>query len=119
MPHHESPPMAHPALVTKSSGANGAPPDLEEVSSTLGQIFSAQTSQDSLDASYRLTDLLSTSVGFRGLHGYGILEDIKKAAADKKNASRREGSMFALGALFEKFPRPHPLSEVVFLLQED
>lgn len=100
------------------SGKDAAPtPD--DVASLTKQIYSSKTSQESLDGSYALTDALLNSVGFRGLLSYGILPEIVKGASNKKDAARREGSMFALGALFEKFPPQVPISEVVFLLQEE
>ncbi|KAF2804360.1 uncharacterized protein BDZ99DRAFT_525947 [Mytilinidion resinicola] len=108
-----------PAIVVKSAESSTVPPTQDEVSSVLSAIFTAKTSQASLDNSYALTTLLQNSVGFRGLKGYGVLEEIKKAAGDKKNPARREGAMFALGALFERFPRAQKLSEVVFMLQEE
>jgi elongation factor 3 len=109
-----------PAIVVKSAGSSSTvPPTQDEVSSVLASIFTSKTSQGSLDSSYALTTLLQNSVGFRGLKGYGVLEEIKKAAGDKKTPARREGAMFALGALFERFPRHQKLSEVVFMVQED
>lgn len=84
----------------------------------MSTIFNAKTSQESLDAAYALTDLLIKSAGFRGLHNYNILPQIKKGASDKKNGAKRESAMLILGALFEKFPRDHALSEVVFLLED-
>lgn len=104
-----------PVAVSKTPSA--VPPSNEEVASLLNTIFTAQTSQESLDASYALTNLLIQSVGFRGLLGYNLLPEIKKGAADKKSGARRESAMLILGALFERFPREHPLSEVVFLIQ--
>lgn len=74
--------------------------------------------QTALDASYSLTNLLIQSVGIRALLGYDLIPQIKKAAADKKNASKRETVMFIVGAMFERFPRDQPLSEVVFLIQD-
>ena len=117
MPHSVSPPTV-PIMVTKSSTPSDVPPTHEEVSSFLQTIFKTNTSQESVDASYALTNLLITSVGFRGFHAYGVLEEIKKAAADKKDGSRRESAMNLLGALFEKFPPAQAISEVVFLLQD-
>ena len=117
MPHPITPPTP-PVMITKSSAPSGVPPTNEEISSFLQTIFKAQTSQECLDASYALTNLLITSVGFRGLRAYGVLEEIRKAAADKKDGSRRESSMNVLGALFEKFPPVQPISEIVFLLQD-
>ena len=107
-----------PTLVAKSNGDAPAPSQAD-VASILDTIVNSKTSQASLDAAYALTTSLSQSVGFRGLKGYGILDDIKKAAADKKNLGRREGSMFALGALFERMPRRQPTTEVVLLAQEE
>ena len=94
------------------------PPNPQEVSSLTNTIYTAKTSQASLDAAYALTDLLITSSGFRGLQTYNVLGDIRKAAADKKDGARREGAMLILGALFERFPPVQPISEVVFLLQD-
>ncbi len=104
-------------MITKSTTPSGIAPTYDEISSFLITVFSAKTSQESLDAAYALTNLLITSVGFRGFHAYGVLEEIKKAAADKKDGSRRESAMILLGALFEKFPSAQRISEVVFLLQ--
>lgn len=105
-------------MLTKSSASSGVPPTLEEVSSFLDTIFKSKTSQESVDASYALTNLLITSIGFRGFRAYGILDEIRKAAADKKDGSKRESAMNLLGALFEKFPPAQAISEVVFLLQD-
>lgn len=101
-----------------SKAPSSVPPSTEEVSSILNTAFNAETSQQSLDASYALTNLLIQSVGCRGLQHYNILQEVKKAATDKKNGAKRESAMLILGALFERFPPSHPLSEVVFLLQD-
>ncbi|KAH9895377.1 prion formation protein [Xylariomycetidae sp. FL2044] len=113
MPHPVSPPI----MVAKSSDAP-PPPSQGEVSSILDNVFSAKTSNASIDACYALCELLLNTVGFQGLHGYGVLAEIKKAAADKKSGLRRESAQNLLGALFEKFPPKSPVSEVVFLLQD-
>lgn len=115
MPHQESPPMASATVVSSKA----APPSPQDVAAISNAIYTSKSSQESLDAAYALTDVLINSVGFRGLKEYGVLEEIKKAAVDKKKAEKREGAMFALGALFERFPPKQKLSEVVFLLQED
>ena len=88
----------------------------EEISSLLTTIFGAESSQKSLDAAYALTDLILNSVGFRGFRLYGLLDEVKAAAADKKNGARRESAMNLLGAFFERFPPAQPVSEVVFLI---
>ena len=99
--------------------AGAAPaPTQAEVSSLLNTIFTAKTSSASIDACYGLCELLLNSVGAAGLHYYGILAEVKKAAADKKSGLRRESAQNLLGALFERFPSPQPISEVVFLLQD-
>lgn len=117
MPHPETPEApAMPTAVSKTPSS--VPPSQEEVASLCNTIFAADTSQQSLDASYALTNLLIQSVGCRGLQQYNLLADIKKAAADKKNGARRESAMLILGALLERFPREHPLSEVVLLLED-
>ncbi|KAM0712209.1 hypothetical protein Q7P37_011303 [Cladosporium fusiforme] len=114
MPHQESPPMAPQVMV---SGTNAAPSP-EDVKAITNKIYTSKTSQESLDASYALTDVLLNSVGFRGLASYGIIQEIVKSVADKKSGAKREGAMFALGAIFERFPPKARISEVVFMLQE-
>jgi elongation factor 3 len=97
----------------------GAPaPSQAEVSSLVNTIFTAPTSAASIDASYGLCEILLNSVGYRGLVQYGILAEIKKAAADKKSGLRRESAQNLLGALFERFPARQPASEVALLLQD-
>ena len=105
-------------MISKSLTPSGVPPTQEEISSFLDTIFKAQTSQASLDAAYALTNVLLNSVGFRGFRTYGVLDEIKKAAADKKNGTRRESAMILLGALFEKFPANQRISEIIFLLRD-
>lgn len=95
-----------------------APPSADDIAAFTTQIYTSKSSQESLDASYALADALLNSVGFRGLTSYGILAEVLKAAADKKNAGRREGAMFALGAIVERFLPKQKLSEVVFMLHE-
>jgi elongation factor 3 len=111
--------MAPAIMVDKAAGASSPAPSHEDIASMLDSIFTAKSSRTSVDAAYALSTLLQNSVGFRGLKGYGILDEIKKAAADKKNPVRREGAMNALGALFERFPQSQKLGEVVFLVQEE
>lgn len=105
-------------MLVKSSTPSDVPPTQEEISSLLNSTFVAQTSQQSLDAAYALTNVLINSVGFRGLRMYGILDAVKKASADKKDGSRRESAMNLLGALFERFPPVQPISEISFLIQD-
>ncbi|PYH82217.1 hypothetical protein BO82DRAFT_334062 [Aspergillus uvarum CBS 121591] len=116
MPHPESPTPAMQTAVSKTP--SGVPPTYEEIGSLIHTIFNAETSQQSLDAAYALTNLLIQSVGAAGFTHYNILPQIQKAAVDKKNGALRESAMLILGAMFERFPREHPLSEVVFLLQD-
>ncbi|KAI0172900.1 prion formation protein [Hypoxylon sp. FL1284] len=113
MPHPVSPPL----MVAKSGDAP-PPPSQQEISDILNTIFLATTSSASIDACYGLCEILLNTVGFRGLHSYGVLAEVKKAASDKKSGLRRESAQNILGALFEKFPPRQPLSEVVFLLQD-
>ncbi|KAJ5663252.1 Armadillo-like helical [Penicillium longicatenatum] len=118
MPHTVSPSEspAMPTVVSKTP--SGVAPTSEEISSILNTIFTAESSQQSLDASYALTNLLIQSVGAAGLLNYDVLAEARKAATDKKSGSRRESAMLIIGALFERFPREFPLSEAVFLLQD-
>lgn len=95
------------------------PPSQETISDLINTIFSAKTSAASIDACYGLCEILLSSVGVLGLTQYGILAEIKKAAADKKSGLRRESSQNLLGAIFERFLPRQPASEVVLLLQND
>ena len=104
-----------PTMISKSSSHSGIPPSAEDVGALLTTISNTDNAQTALDTSYALTDLLIKSVGIRGLLSYGLIPEIKKMAADKKNGAKRESATFILGAMFEKFPREQPLSEVVFL----
>ncbi|KAM3075028.1 [NU+] prion formation protein 1 [Clarireedia jacksonii] len=115
MPHLESPPRQLPTMISKSS--DGVAPTQAEITSIFDNIFEAKTSAASVDASYALCDLLLNTVGFRGLEDYGILAEIKKAAADKKSGTRRESAQNLLGALFERLPPKQKITEVIFLLQ--
>ncbi|KAL2022965.1 hypothetical protein VTK56DRAFT_4180 [Thermocarpiscus australiensis] len=119
MPHLVSPATA-PTMVVPIKAPNGAapPPTQAEVASLLTTIFTAKTSAASIDACYGLCELLLNSVGFRGLQQYGILDEVKKAASDKKSGLRRESAQNLLGALFERFPPRQPVSEVAFLLHD-
>ncbi|PQE04654.1 elongation factor 3 protein [Rutstroemia sp. NJR-2017a BBW] len=103
-------------MISKSSG--GVAPTQAEITSIFENIFQAKTSAASVDASYALCDLLLNTVGFRGLEDYGILAEIKKAAADKKSGARRESAQNLLGALFERLPPKQKITEVIFLLQD-
>jgi len=107
-----------PAIVVDKASAAPAPSQ-EDVNAFISSIVTAKTSHASVDAAYALTTLLQNSVGFRGLTGYGILEEIKKSAANKKDAVRREGAMNALGAFFERLPRTQRLTEAIFLVQNE
>ncbi|KAH7037289.1 prion formation protein [Microdochium trichocladiopsis] len=110
MPH----PVSPPTMVAKL-GEAPPPPSPEDVAAILNNVFSASTSAASIDASYALCDLLINTVGAHGLQQYGILAEIKKAAADKKSGLRRESAQNCLGAIFERFPARQPISEVVLL----
>ncbi|KAG5981090.1 hypothetical protein E4U55_003321 [Claviceps digitariae] len=112
MPH----PVTPPTMVSKDAPP---PPSQEDVAGFIDTIFNAKTSSASVDASYGLCELFLNSVGYHGLQQYGVLAELKKAAADKKNGLRRESSQNLLGAIFERFPPKQPISEVVFLCQED
>ena len=105
-------------MLAVSKEPSGVAPTQEEVSSLLDTVMNAESSAASVDASYALTNLILNSVGYKGLHSYGIVAAIKKAAADKKSGAKRESAMNLMGALFERFPAQQPISEVIFLIQE-
>lgn len=118
MPHTVTPAESQAMQTIVSKTPSAVAPTSEEISSLLNTIFSTDTSQQSLDASYALTNLLIQSIGCAGLLNYNVLAEAKKAAADKKNGAKRESAMLIIGALFERFPREHPLSEAIFLLHD-
>lgn len=95
------------------------PPSQEDVSAILNNVFTAKTSNQSIDACYALCDLLLNTVGFRGLYQYGVITEVKKGATDKKSGLRRESAQNLLGAILERFPKSQPISEAVLLLQDD
>jgi len=104
-------------MISKSS--DGAAPTQAEIDTILDAVFTAKSSKDSVDSAYALCDLLTkSSFGFRGLKEYGILTLIKKEAANKKSAEKRESAQNLLGALFERFPPQQKISEVILLLQD-
>ncbi|SPO00258.1 related to translation elongation factor eEF3 [Cephalotrichum gorgonifer] len=105
-----------PPMVVAHDGA--PPPAQEDVSAFLETVFNAKTSAASVDAAYALCELLLNSTGCAGLASYGVIAELKKAAADKKSGLRREGAQNLLGAIFERFPPGQPISEVVILLQD-
>jgi elongation factor 3 len=107
--------MAPTIMVNK---ADGPAPSQEDITALLNTVFTAKLSHSSVEAAYAICTVLQNSVGFRGLNGYGILDAIKKAAGDKKNAGRREGAMNAIGALFEKLPPMQRLTEVILMVQD-
>ncbi|KAK4169743.1 [NU+] prion formation protein 1 [Cladorrhinum sp. PSN259] len=94
------------------------PPSQEDVSAIINSIFNAKTSNQSIDACYALCELLLNTVGFRGLHQYGVIAEVKKGASDKKSGLRRESAQNLLGAIFERFPPRQPISEAAFVLQD-
>lgn len=102
-------------MISNSTTTSEALPPREPVSSVLHTVFTAKTSQASLDASYALTDMIVQDIGNRALEGYGIIEQIKQAATDKKSGTRRESAMILLGALFERLPPQQRATEVIFL----
>lgn len=106
-----------PAIVVDKTGT-APPPSQEDIQAVLTTIFTAKLSHTSVEAAYALVTLLQNSVGFRGFKQYALLDEIKKAATDKKVPGRREGAMNALGAIFEKMPPAQRLTEVIFLVQE-
>ncbi|KAK6519201.1 hypothetical protein TWF281_003890 [Arthrobotrys megalospora] len=93
-------------------------PSHADVSALVDTVFNAKSSEASIDAAYALCELLIASVGHRGLYQYGVIDEVKKAAADKKNGFRRESAQNLLGALFERLPPRAPVSEVVLILQD-
>ncbi|KAF6842590.1 abc transporter [Colletotrichum musicola] len=104
--------------MTVVAKGDAPPPSQEEISSFITSIFDAKTSAASVDAAYGLCEVLNNTVGYAGLQQYGIVAEIKKAAANKKSGQIRESAQNLLGALFERLPPKSPLSEVVFLVQD-
>ncbi|PHH78265.1 hypothetical protein CDD80_7138 [Ophiocordyceps camponoti-rufipedis] len=94
-------------------------PSTEDVAALIETIFTAKTSAASVEASYSLCDLLLRSGDVDGLQRHGILDEVRKAASDKKNGLRRESAQNLLGAVLERFPPRQPVSEVALLCGDD
>lgn len=118
MPHAQSPTPQVNMIEKLSLEPSGNAPSQAEISSIMDTVFSASTSASSVDAAYSLCTILNDTVGYKGLEDYLILAEIKKAAANKKSGSIREGAQNLLGALFERLPPTQPISEVAFLLKD-
>ncbi|KAK4211774.1 [NU+] prion formation protein 1 [Rhypophila decipiens] len=121
MPHPVSPPNQTTNMVVPVKAADGAgpAPSAADVAAILTTVFSAKTSNASIEAAYALCELLLNSVGVRGLSQYGVLAEIKKAATDKKSVDRRECAQNLLGAIFERLPPRQRASEAVLLLHDN
>ncbi|RDA86067.1 hypothetical protein CP532_1285 [Ophiocordyceps camponoti-leonardi (nom. inval.)] len=96
-----------------------ASPTPQDVAAFIDTIFTAKTSAASVEASYGLCDLLLRSGDLDGLQRHGILDEVRKAAADKKNGLRRESAQNLLGAVLERFPPRQPVSEVFLVCDDD
>jgi len=107
--------MSTPTMISKAAGPA---PSQAEVSDILHAVLNAPSSDASVTAAYMICDVLLNSVGFRGLNSYGILAEVKKAAADKKSGLKRESAQNLLGALFERLPPRQRISEVTLILQD-
>ncbi len=122
MPHPVSLPMNQNALPfhPAQSKAGRVGPAAAEITTILDTVFTAKTSNTSVEAAYHLCEVLLDNpvVGFRGLTKFGVLAEVKKAASDKKSGLRRESAQNLLGALFERFPLRQPVSELSFFLQD-
>ncbi|PFH61236.1 hypothetical protein XA68_17870 [Ophiocordyceps unilateralis] len=95
-----------------------ASPTPQDVAAFIDTIFTAKTSAASVEASYGLCDLLLRSGDLDGLKRHGVIDEVRKAAADKKNGLRRESAQNLLGAVFERFPPRLPVSEVSLLCSD-
>src|ERR1700761_9660980 len=115
MPILVSSPPVDSIMATKLSNGATVPPTQAEISQVFQTIFTAKTSTDSINASYALTKTLLDSIGYRGLHDYGILSEIKKAATDKKSGLRRERGQTPIRGLFERMSPRQAISEVILL----
>ncbi|TDZ99549.1 [NU+] prion formation protein 1 [Colletotrichum sidae] len=105
-------------MTVVATGEAPPPPTQEEISAFVQSIFNAATSAASVDAAYGLCEVLNNTIGHLGLQQFGIIAEIKKAAANKKSGQLRESAQNLLGALFERLPPKSPLSEIIFLLQD-
>lgn len=103
--------MAAPEFVpTISVGAPSV-----DVDSYATQIFTAKTSQESLDASVALCNEIASCPANAHHVLNDLLPKVAKAAADKKSGTNRESAMIVYGALYESLPPKAPTSEVLLL----
>ena len=107
MPHQVA---LHPA---PTAPLKMSAPPVDGTALLLHTVFTAQTSQEVLDASYALSDKLRQATGFRGLSN--VLHEVKAASTDKKDGAKRESAMILFGALLERFLEQERISEIIFL----
>lgn len=76
----------------------------DDIPAMINDIFTASTSQGSLDASNKLFDTLAVRpYTFRSLSSYDILTILATAATDKKDGTKRESAMIAYSSLYSIF----------------
>jgi elongation factor 3 len=78
-------------------------------------IFTAKTSQESLEASLTLCNEIVANAATAHHVVAKLLPELAKAAADKKSGNNRESAMIVYGALYETLPTKAPATEVLLV----
>lgn len=86
-----------------------------DIPSSLSAIFSAKTSQASLDASLALCAAITANPEVAHHYLDQLIPALAKAANDKKSGTNRESAMIVYGALYESLPPSSPMTEILLL----
>ncbi|KAG0126874.1 P-loop containing nucleoside triphosphate hydrolase protein [Tuber indicum] len=85
------------------------------ISDYLSAVFSADSSQGSLDAALALCSAILSDPATAHHSFPTLFPPLAKAASDKKSGTRRESAMIVYGALYESFIPKSPITEVLLL----
>ena len=108
-----------PGILDAASPMTEQPPKMSltdtAVSDYLTAVFSADSSQGSLDAALTLCNAILSDPATAHCSFHTLFPPLAKAAADKKSGTRRESAMIVYGALYESFIPKSPITEVLLL----
>ncbi|RPB16545.1 hypothetical protein P167DRAFT_532096 [Morchella conica CCBAS932] len=86
-----------------------------DIPSSLAAVFTAKTSQASLDASLALCSAITANPAVAHHYLDQLIPALAKAANDKKSGTNRESAMIVYGALYESLPVKSPMTEILLL----
>jgi elongation factor 3 len=103
-----------PAVIENPTVALNGTPAFDYISA-YESIFSAKTSQESLDAALALCNGIAAEPSTAHHVLIDLLPKIAKAAGDKKSGTNRESAMIVYGAFYETLPKKAPTTEVLLV----